>query len=322
MNISGNLREVSIKDIFRVGTDFQLAARTTNRMINQPPEKYNINGTDIFEEDWDNLILLDSCRYDYFSHNVPFSGKLESRESRGSGTPEFIRGNFQGPDRLDTVYVSANGWYKKISEELGELRSDVFLFDHVTLQESERELGHVRRTCNKVTERTLTLHEKYPNKRLIVHYMPPHRPYVDEYGDIIVDFERSHTMDTFFNLAHRSSSRPGHITQKEIQSAYESSVIYTLDHIQKLVNRLDGLTIISADHGELLAERSRPIPIIEKSHPRGVYIDPLVKVPWFALNNRDRRKIIEAENPHQSIEKSREISPELDDHLRDLGYKV
>lgn len=322
MSIRRNLKNVSVRKVFDTVTDVRSSGRTINRMINQPSDGYNTNGTYIFEEDWDNLILLDSCRYDIFSDLIELTGILESRISRGSGTPEFIRGNFQGPDQLDTIYVSANGWYKKISEELGEHRSDLYIFDHVKTSQSKRDLGHVREECEKVTEHALSYARDNPNKRLIVHYMPPHRPYVNEDGDIVIDFENEHTMDTFCNLTHRSSGRPDHVTKKEIKSAYISSVEYILSHINQLVDELDGLTIISADHGEMLAERSRPIPIIERSHPRGVYIDQLVKVPWFILEGNDRRTIIEGDSPHNSFYESRKVTEETEEHLRDLGYKV
>jgi hypothetical protein len=72
----------------------------------------------------------------------------------------------------------------------------------------------------------------------------------------------------------------------------------------------------------MLAERSHPIPIIETSHPEGVYIDQLVKVPWFKIQNDRRREIVEADAPHDTIDQSKQVTEELNDHLRDLGYKI
>jgi hypothetical protein len=59
--------------------------------------RFNPHGIDIFEEDWDNLIILDACRYDALRAVLPeydLDGALESRISRGSATPEFLRGCF------------------------------------------------------------------------------------------------------------------------------------------------------------------------------------------------------------------------------------
>lgn len=319
--IRKNLQGISLEDVIRVATDFESSCKTINRIINQPSQRYNTNGTEIFEEEWDNLILLDSCRYDYFSDICTLNGKLESRTSRGSTSVEFIRGNFQGPDQLDSIYISANSWYQKISEELGDARSDVFLFDRVH-SENKRKRGEVRTWCEKVTEQALSRHEQYPNKRLIIHYMPPHFPYVDENGEILIDLKNKHNTDTYYNLFHRSSDRNEYVTKEEIRDAYESSVRYIINHITKLLKELNGLTVISADHGELLAERSRPIPIIETAHPEGVYLTQLIKVPWFKIRDGERRDIIEEEAPHETMENSKIVTSELDEHLRDLGYKV
>ena len=57
---------------------------------------YNSDGINIFHEDWDNLIILDACRYDYFKQLNDMDGELEYRISRGSQSREFMRGNFQG----------------------------------------------------------------------------------------------------------------------------------------------------------------------------------------------------------------------------------
>jgi hypothetical protein len=42
------------------------------------------------QEDWDNLIILDACRYGAFERNNTIPGALEYRFSRGSMTGEFF----------------------------------------------------------------------------------------------------------------------------------------------------------------------------------------------------------------------------------------
>lgn len=80
---------------------------------------YNRAGTDIVNEDWDNLILLDACRYDTYAEMTPFPGPVEVRESRGSSSQQFVRGNFTNRILHDTVIVSGNQWYLDIGDELG-----------------------------------------------------------------------------------------------------------------------------------------------------------------------------------------------------------
>ena len=53
-------------------------------------------GVDVFEEDWDTLIILDGCRYDTFAELNDISGELESRQSQGSTSWEFMEANFHG----------------------------------------------------------------------------------------------------------------------------------------------------------------------------------------------------------------------------------
>lgn len=64
-------------------------------------------------EDWDNLIILDACRYDTF---VEVYGKnCNYRISRGSSTPEFPQENFAGRNFRDTIYVTCNPWIDVMS---------------------------------------------------------------------------------------------------------------------------------------------------------------------------------------------------------------
>src|SRR5699024_1517067 len=56
-------------------------------------QPYNPEGTDVFAEDWDTLVILDACRYDEFVRRSDLPGITEHRISRGSTSPEFVRGN-------------------------------------------------------------------------------------------------------------------------------------------------------------------------------------------------------------------------------------
>lgn len=304
-----------------------VVASKIKKAYNHRNSSYNLSGIDIFSEEWDNLIILDSCRYDYFSRYNHFDGKTEYRVSRGSTTREFIRGNFQSRDRYDTVYCSSNGWYKKISEELNDARSDVFRFEWLKGSDV-RELGNVRERDNNLTKTALKLQEKYPNKRLIVHYLSPHEPYVDIHGNVIMQTgyhakskEKKHP-DTHWYLIKRNSDKKNYIGIGEIRQAYEQSIQYILNHISNLVEELNGFTVITADHGELLGERLIPFPFFGFSHPEGIYMDELVKVPWFKCNYSERKKIIEEDEPHHTMEKSREVTEDVNEHLKNMGYKL
>jgi hypothetical protein len=79
--------------------------------------EFNPDGTEIFKEDWDNLVILDACRADVFSKVNRISGQSGTRQSLGSCSAEFVRGNLDGEQLHDVVIVTANAWYKKIQRE-------------------------------------------------------------------------------------------------------------------------------------------------------------------------------------------------------------
>ena len=81
--------------------------------------KYNPNDVDIFNQDWDTLIILDACRDDVFNDMIQeyeFSGRLESRISRGSATREWIRANFGERQLHDVVCLDSNGYYAQLKD--------------------------------------------------------------------------------------------------------------------------------------------------------------------------------------------------------------
>jgi hypothetical protein len=75
------------------------------------------DGVNITAESWDNLIILDACRYDAFSECIEMSGKLESRISKGSQSLEFMEANFDSGPYNDTIYVSGNPYMDEIDTE-------------------------------------------------------------------------------------------------------------------------------------------------------------------------------------------------------------
>lgn len=57
----------------------------------------NASGVNIIDADWDQLLILDACRYDIFSeHAGELPGTLSRRESKASATRQFLEANFGG----------------------------------------------------------------------------------------------------------------------------------------------------------------------------------------------------------------------------------
>jgi hypothetical protein len=255
---------------------------------------YNEDGVCIFEEDWDNLIILDAGRFDYFQELCDMDGELEYRESRGSTSKQFIRGNFQD-DQLDTVYVSANFWYAELKDELGDI--------HKFVRTERDEVDGMTSSPEAVTAKAREVNDSHPNKRLIVHYMQPHQPYLAGRGD---DIDHCSCLD--------ATILDNDLSEADVREAYRDNFEFALSHVSRLVESLRGKTVITADHGELLNDRESPIPIRGYGHPESIFVDELVKVPWFVIENGPRKEITAASD-------SAPVDTEgVEQNLKDLGY--
>lgn len=265
---------------------------------------YNPSGIDIFEEDWDNLIILDGCRYDEFSRCVDLEGRLENRISRGSTSSEFVLGNFSNKQLHDVVYVTANAYYIRYKEK-GVLNAELHDLEFV-----ERDaLNGITSRPETVTQVAKRINKQYPNKRLIVHYMQPHSPYLGPVGSEF-NWQNGNSLHT--TVKNQQISLSDHL------AAYRENLELVLHETAELLEEFTGKTIVTADHGEMLGERMHPIPTKFYGHPTGVYVDELVKVPWFITEYESRKEII----PEPPIDQQEYDITEVEKHLKNLGYKV
>lgn len=294
-------------------------------------KKYNTSGIDIFVEDWDNLIILDACRYEAFAsakeqHNLP--GNLESRISRGSRTPEWLYANFSGRQFFDTVYVSAGAMPYHVgvadpsdpTPHQREYAFDLKIHDLINVWRDPPEgaisvdddnLKDVLIPANIMVEEALRVADEYPNKRLIIHIMEPHDPYLGPTGQQLHNQSSSPLYDKLYNNIN--------VPVEDIRQAYQENVNIAIEAANDLLNKLNGKTVVSADHGELLFEKSWPIPITEIKHPNSTYISKLVRVPW--LIDDGKRREITAEIPQNDQIKSSDISDSAIEQLKVLGYR-
>lgn len=262
--------------------------------------EYNTDGIDIFKEEWDNLVILDACRFDKFEEINSISGRLESRISRGSTTWEFLKGNFDGKRLHDTVYVTDNPWYLWISDEL-----DSSIHKAVSLERNRFDKSVT--DAKTMTDRAIEFAERYPDKRIIAHYLQPHSPFFSKDGDELFELPSGCVPGV---------RRAGY-SADDIEEAYVENLSYVLDHLPRLLENLDGKTVITADHGELLGERVAPIPVRRFEHPEGIYTEELVKVPWFVADYSERKETT-ADPPDSHDERvGKDRSKEL---LESLGY--
>lgn len=272
-------------------------------------------GVSVVDEDWDILIVLDACRYDVFESVNTIPGTLERRTSQGSVTWSFLRQNFEGRQLHDTVYLSANAVVGNTAEAL-DVHRLVGLWGGAD-SPGDDEIA----TPQDVVENALELHEAYPNKRLVVHFLPPHTPFLVKDGE---------TLPSDSPYRDYRSAMAGEISAEEMRAVYEENLEYVLGYVEELINGIHGKTVVTADHGELIGEG---IPTLyEILHPRWpvskrrhfdyahyshVRTPELVEVPWLVVDGGGERRRIEAEDPTGTDMDT----SSLDEQLEALGYK-
>jgi hypothetical protein len=299
-------------DIFTGIKNPQLFGRYINRILGDRFSRWDTQyrGVDFMKEDWDNLVLLDACRYDAFASENIIPGKLEYRHSKGCATPEFLETNFGSKDLHDTVYITANGKIAALKDTVtADFHSIIPLFS----EEQDDSIGVV--PPERVTERAIEEASKFPNKRIILHYVQPHIPFIGADTQADKQTVLDDNIDQIFWM--RVFTGEINLSREELWDAYIKTLRITLPNVKELVEELDGKTVVSADHGNAFGERARPIPIRECGHPAGVYMKELTKVPW--LIQEDDRKEIKSEVPINSeLELNKE---EVVEQLRHLGYR-
>ena len=120
------------------------------------------SGLDVTQKDWDNLILLDACRYDFFKtciEEVDIEGDLQPVISAGSQSWEFMNNTFENETFHDTVYVTANPHVDLLSNE-------TFFKTYPLLEEWNDDAETV--LPEDVANAAYDAHNENPNKKLIV----------------------------------------------------------------------------------------------------------------------------------------------------------
>lgn len=313
------------------GTRFIFSWKTkAGKLLNKAifNHKYG-RGVNIIQRDWDNCIILDAMRYDIFADINPFDGQLSPVISGGGNSYQFVEHNFDGLELYDTVYVTANGWIEKLA-------SDPFFAKKKTYDNFRRryEKYHPKNIKNL----SLETYDNYPNKRLIIHFMQPHVPYLGSKADQIrnrlaieegiqfistkqvqsyqgYDLSESEVNKTLHSLL--SAAEEGYISDKELREVYVENAEFVLEYVNEIQSELSGKTVITADHGELLGENAGILYNQRYGHGSEIYSPILREVPWLELDYTSRRNIIKDEPiMSESVDEEK-----VEQYLKSLGYR-
>lgn len=272
----------------------------------------------VTEKDWDNLIILDACRYDLFEEvnkQEPLPGNLKKRTSIQSGTPGFLEETFEDEEFHDIVYITGNPYVNT------DLPEDTFhAVESIWEDGWDNDLQTVR--PETMADRTLEISEEYPEKRIISHFLQPHAPFVGN--------PRLGKRETFAirekalgnqdaTTRHRTPFQlldAGEVSYDEVWEAYRSNLELAWSDVRRLLNELPGLTAVTSDHGNAMGERAWPFPLRVYGHPLGILIPALTEVPWLTHKNGSRKTVTEEPPKFQE----HDIDEKTNERLRMLGY--
>jgi hypothetical protein len=262
------------------------------------------------DRDWDNLLLLDACRYDLFRDNNTLPGELEPYYSIASNTAEYVRKTFKNKKFPEIVCVTSTPKYYKPNVE-DSFHDIIHVWEDNWNDEYRTVLPE---TMNECVRRT---NENYPNKRILAHYIPPHQPFIGETGQDMphmVQFSGDVIQQDMEDPNVWAAIRNDRYEKERVWNAYRENLELTLPAIEDILDDLQGKTVVTSDHGNVFGRLSEWKVV---GHPVGRHIKPLIKVPWLIHENGGRKNIQKG----QVGSKSADIDePEIKDRLADLGY--
>ena len=242
------------------------------------------NGVNVVEEDWNYLIILDACRYDMFKELNDIEGKLEKKISMGSSTQEWLKKNFT--DYYDDIiYISSNPYISNYEVLKGFKGSDHFFkVEDVWDYAWNDELGTV--LPEDVTKVALKMKEKYPHKRMIIHYMQPHEPFIGKTKLIPKNDTARERIRIWRN--------------PKAKQAWKDNLKLVIKEVKKLIDKLDGRIVVTSDHGDCFGEK------FILRHPEGIHVKELVEVPWLIIEkqkNYNNTEILRIKDKIKSLRK-------------------
>ena len=257
-------------------------------------------GVYIMDEDWDNLIILDACRYDVFVE--VYGKKVDYRISRGSHTVEFLKENFSNRKFMDTIYITANPQVNLHAS------NSFYKIIPVWKYEWNEEINTV--LPQSVFRYAIKAENNYPHKRLIIHFMQPHQPFLEHpklsrYGFKDARMLAEGKKANFIPVNPWLEARKGKIRFDIVWKAYKRNLEIVLPYALKLAKTLKGKTVITSDHGEAFTRLKFPLPVFVAEHQPYIYIEELIKVPWLEIYN-GKRKTIHSSEGEKEKERIRE----------------
>jgi hypothetical protein len=243
------------------------------------------NATKVMAEDWDYLIVLDACRYDTFREVV--DGSANYVISGGTNTSKWLEWNFTAKHK-DVIYIAGNPYLASANLRRSLGFNPFYMVKEVWNYGWDSNLKTV--PPEQVTDAALDTLKIFPEKRMIIHYIQPHRPYIADRELLEMDDGTWHTLEGGL-WAGRNKTTPlrlarrGEASIERIKKAYKENLRIVMKEMERLKEQLPGRVILTADHGEAFGEHG--------IYGHGGYLrtECLVKVPWVILKDEKKQAL-------------------------------
>ena len=270
-------------------------------------KNYDIDGVNIFEREWDLLIVLDACRYDELVAVEPeldVDWQVKPTRSIDTATFRWLPGTFRVmPDNDHVAYITANPYSKRFeSKDIPEPDT----LDEVWRYAWDEETGTV--LPRPVTDRAILTGRNENHDRVIVHYLQPHAPFLDR--SIGVESSHFDIEDDDDGIGIWAQVQRGDIPRDEAIQGYRENLRRVIEDVELLLTNFDAETaVITSDHGEAFGEKGI------YGHPAAVDINSLTTVPWVSTSARDS-ELYTPDTVSDDVE-----NVDVDDRLAALGYR-
>lgn len=285
-------------------------------------------GVNVFERDWDLLVVLDACRPDALRAVADEYSFLDSEEidhtiSVGSSTLEWTAATFVEAYREaieNTVLVSANGWPARILDggfrpedrfrasraptNWGTVSGDQVGLHLPAWRYGEGRAGYSNQPqadAETVVDLAINVGRNEDFDHVIAHIIEPHYPFsaaATKRGAAELSTAEQYPWDYV-----RSGGE-----EKLVWEKYTTELRAGLDGVERLLNNFDAnRALITADHGECFGEWGR------WGHTSGSFNPTLRRVPLALTTATDNV----TSEPGISTENT---GVEVEENLRSLGY--
>lgn len=277
-------------------------------------------GRNIYDDEWDICIVLDSARVDAMREYWPDTidtDRFESAWSVGSISTEWLGQTFR-PERAgaiaDTTLVTANPHSTTVFGDGDILTNgdDVripYPDSPAVSHEGFRDVYEIWRSHatdhdavppDVMADATIAAYREHGG-RVVSHWLQPHEPFIAPDAPLIGGAATSRNC--------WDAAMAGDIDEQALIESYEWNLVYALEELVTVLESVDARVLVTADHGNAFGEWK------VWGHPFGWPQPAVRKVPWILVDAEQRREY----DPADVLE-AESASADVSRQLAALGY--